>query len=170
MTMPDENHITRTSRSRVLKGLVIIIIPLILLGTYTITEWKFTASIPPPVSAPKPKPVSSETAAQSSPASKASPDTLTIPAGASTQGNPAYDPATITVKKGTVITVKNDDTAPHTATNGDGPNDANAGKLFDTSIIMPGESGTIDTSKLTAGNYPFHCTVHPYMKGTLVVQ
>ena len=56
MTTHDETHITRTSPQRFMKGLIIIIIPLIFLGTVTITQWENTASIPPPVSAPPPAP------------------------------------------------------------------------------------------------------------------
>jgi azurin len=64
--------------------------------------------------------------------------------------------------------VINKDSVPHTVTNGKGPDDPNSGKLFDTSIINAGESAKVDTSKLTSGQqYPFHCTVHPYMTGTL---
>jgi cytochrome c oxidase subunit 2 len=95
---------------------------------------------------------------------------LTIPAGASTQGNPSYEPAAMTAKKGDTITVTNDDTVPHTATSGTGPEDPNSGKSFDTSIIMAAESGKIDTSQLAAGEYPFYCSVHPFMKGKLTVQ
>jgi len=95
--------------------------------------------------------------------------TLTIPSGASTQGNPSYEPAKLSVKKGDSISVVNNDNAPHTATNGEGPDDPKTGKSFDTSLIMPGKSAKIDTSTLTAGDYPFHCTVHPFMKGTLTV-
>ena len=105
----------------------------------------------------------SSTAAASGP-------TLSIPAGASTAGNPAYAPDTLTVKKGDVITVSNDDTAPHTVTNGASPGDADAGKLFDTSIIMPAATAQIDTTTVEAGDHPFHCTVHPFMTGTLTVQ
>ena len=95
---------------------------------------------------------------------------LTILQGAATQGNPAYDPATLTVKKGDNIQVTNKDNVPHTVTNGKGPDDPNSGKLFDTSIINGGESAKVPTTKLTAGEYPFHCTIHPYMTGTLKVQ
>jgi hypothetical protein len=71
---------------------------------------------------------------------------------------------------GDVIQVVNKDSVPHTVTNGKGPEDPNSGKLFDTSIINAGESAKVDTSKLTSGQqYPFHCTVHPYMTGTLKV-
>jgi plastocyanin len=95
---------------------------------------------------------------------------VTILAGASTQGNPAYAPDTVTVKKGDAVGVTNKDTVPHTITNGKDPSDPTSGKLFDTSIISPAASAQFATTKLAAGNYPFHCTIHPYMTGTLKVQ
>jgi len=96
--------------------------------------------------------------------------TIIVLQGASIQGNPAYDPSAVKVKKGSVIQVTNKDSVPHTVTNGKGAGDSNVGKLFDTSIINAGESAKIDTSKLGVGQeYPFHCTVHPYMTGTLKV-
>jgi cytochrome c oxidase subunit II len=96
--------------------------------------------------------------------------TLSIPNGAATPGNPAYSPATLTVSKGEVITVSNDDTAPHTVTSGASPGEPDAGQLFDTSIIMAAGTADIDTSTVEAGEHPFHCTVHPFMTGTLTVQ
>jgi plastocyanin len=69
-----------------------------------------------------------------------------------------------------VITVTNDDTAPHTVTNGASPGDADAGTLFDTGIMMPAATAQLDTATLEAGDYPYHCTVHPFMTGTLTVQ
>ena len=112
----------------------------------------------------------STSAGNTSSTAAASGPTLSIPAGASTAGNPSYTPDTLTVKKGDVITVTNDDTAPHTVTNGATPGDADAGKLFDTSIIMPAATAQIDTATVEAGDHPFHCTVHPFMTGTLTVQ
>jgi len=184
MTTHDENHITRTSPKRFMKGLIIIVIPLIFLGTITIVFWENTASIPPPVSAPPPAPppapinapgAASETASTgatstSNAAAPASGLSISIPAGAATPGNPSYAPDTLTVKKGDVITVTNDDTAPHTATSGTGPEDPNSAKLFDTSIIMAGDKAQIKTDSLEPGDYDYHCTVHPFMKGTITVQ
>jgi cytochrome c oxidase subunit II len=95
---------------------------------------------------------------------------LTIPEGASVQGNPAYDPDPLTVTKGDVIGVSNKDTAPHTATSGTGAQDPKSGDEFDTSIIDPGASAQIDTASLNPGDHPFYCQVHPYMLGTLKVQ
>lgn len=95
---------------------------------------------------------------------------VTILAGASTQGNPAYSPDTVSVKKGDSVAVTNKDSVPHTVTNGKDPSDPKSGKLFDTSIISPAASAQFGTTKLVAGSYPFHCSVHPYMTGLLKVQ
>ena len=95
---------------------------------------------------------------------------LTILEGSSVQGSPDFDPDTLTVKKGDKITVTNKDTLPHTVTSGTGPTDPNSSKQFDTSIIEPGATADIETTNLTPGDYPFHCAVHPYMTGKLVVQ
>ena len=96
--------------------------------------------------------------------------TLTIPMGAATPGNPAYEPASLTVKKGDAIDVANEDSVPHTVTSGTGLQDPNAGQMFDTSIITPAASAQLATADLEAGEYDFHCTVHPFMTGTLIVE
>jgi plastocyanin len=96
--------------------------------------------------------------------------TLKIPQGASVQGNPAYDPDSITVKVGDTIAVDNEDSTPHTVTNGKDATDPNMGKLFDTSIINAGDSSEIVTTDLKPGEYPFFCSVHPYMTGSMTVQ
>jgi cytochrome c oxidase subunit 2 len=96
--------------------------------------------------------------------------TLKILEGSSIQGNPDYDPDELTVKKGDTITVNNEDTMPHTVTNGESGSDPNSGKLFDTSIINGGDSAEIDTSSVDAGAYPFYCMVHPYMTGSLTIE
>ena len=86
------------------------------------------------------------------------------------QGNPAFDPNPISVKKGDKITVTNKDTLPHTVTSGTGPSDPTSAKSFDTSIIEAGATADISTAALAPGDFPFHCTVHPYMTGKLTVQ
>ena len=95
---------------------------------------------------------------------------LTILQGSSVQGSPDFDPDTLTVKKGDKITVTNKDTLPHTVTSGTGPTDPNSAKQFDTSIIEPGATADIETTNITPGDYPFHCAIHPYMTGKVVVQ
>src|SRR5918994_6025057 len=94
---------------------------------------------------------------------------LTIPEGASVQGNPAYEPDPLTVSAGDVVEVSNQDTVPHTVTSGSGPEDPETGSQFDTSIIDAGATAQVDTANLAAGDYPYYCSVHPYMLGTLTV-
>ena len=94
---------------------------------------------------------------------------LTILSGANVQGNPAFDPNPISVKKGDTITVTNKDTLPHTVTSGTGPSDPTSAKSFDTSIIEAGATADISTASLAPGDFPFYCTVHPYMTGKLTL-
>ena len=96
--------------------------------------------------------------------------TLTIPVGASTAGNPSYDPVSLTVKKGDEIDVVNKDSSPHTVTSGKTPDAPDAGKQFDTSIINAAASARLMTANLQAGEYDFHCAVHPFMMGKIIVQ
>ena len=95
--------------------------------------------------------------------------TLTIPEGASVQGNPSYDPDPLTVSAGDVVEVSNQDTVPHTVTSGSGPEDPDSGSQFDTSIIDARATAQVDTANLAAGDYPYYCSVHPYMVGTMKV-
>jgi plastocyanin len=96
--------------------------------------------------------------------------TLTIPQGASVQGNEYYDPAELSIMVGDTIAVENKDTTPHTVTNGKDATDPTMGKLFDTSIINAGDSADVVTADLKPGEYPYFCAVHPYMTGSLTVQ
>jgi plastocyanin len=130
------------------------------------TKSIYRQDLPPPSAAQ----ASSKTESKVNPATVKADVTLTILEGASTQGNPDYDPKELSVKKGNVIKVENLDSIPHTVTNGAGPNDPNSAKVFDTSLIMGGESGILQTEETTAGEYAYYCTVHPYMTGTLKIQ
>ena len=96
--------------------------------------------------------------------------TLTILEGSSIQGNPDFDPDELTVKKGDTILVDNVDTMPHSVTNGESATDPNSAKIFDTGMIMGGESAELQTSNVDAGTYPYYCSVHPYMSGSLIVE
>jgi plastocyanin len=173
MTSHDENHIIRTSPARFGKGMVVVFAFMAIVGYVIITQWTFMLSVPPPVAVPKPSPEQTQaaTGGGGGAGTAAAPPagTLSIPSGAATPGNPPYAPETLTVKKGDAVNVVNDDNAPHTATSGTGPEDPNSGQSFDTSLIMAGQSAEIDTSTLDAGDYPYYCTVHPFMKGTITV-
>lgn len=74
--------------------------------------------------------------------------------------NMAFAPATLTIKAGDKVTWTNQDAVGHSATADD--------NSFDTGVLGQGQSGSITFSK--AGTYTYHCSVHPYMKGTIVVQ
>ncbi|MFL6522691.1 MAG: cupredoxin domain-containing protein [Nitrososphaera sp.] len=95
--------------------------------------------------------------------------TINILEGASVQGSPDYDPDNLTAKKGDQVTVVNQDTVPHTATAGTGPQDPNSAKLFNTSIINPSESATISLAQANPGEVDFYCMIHPYMTGKITV-
>lgn len=74
--------------------------------------------------------------------------------------NFAFSPKTITIKKGTKVTFTNQDSVGHTATADDGG--------FDTGLLAKGESGSVTFDE--AGTYSYHCTPHPNMKATIVVE
>ena len=113
---------------------------------------------------------SSSTSAGAGAGGAAAAATLTIPVGAATPGNPSYDPVSLTVKKGDEIDVVNKDSSPHTVTSGKTPDAPDAGKQFDTSIVNVGASAKVATANLQAGEYDFHCAVHPFMMGKIIVQ
>ena len=71
----------------------------------------------------------------------------------------AFGPATITVSAGTTITWTNKDAVGHTVTSTTG--------LFDSGLINANASYSHMFS--TAGTYPYTCTIHPLMTGTVVV-
>jgi plastocyanin len=129
------------------------------------TKSIYRQDLPPPTAQ-----ASSKAESKVDPATVKADATLTILEGASTQGNPAYDPKELSVKKGNIIKVENADSLPHTVTNGAGPNDPNSAKMFDTSLIMGGEAGIVQTEEIDAGEYAYYCTVHPYMTGTLKIE
>jgi plastocyanin len=64
------------------------------------------------------------------------------------------------VSPGATVTVDNQDGTAHTVT-------ADDGKSFDDQAANGTSSFTAPTKP---GSYPFHCTIHPSMHGTLVVK
>ncbi len=72
----------------------------------------------------------------------------------------AYAPARIEVEAGTTVEWTNDDPLAHTVTSSDG--------AFDSGLIAPG--GRWRHTFAEPGEYPFSCTPHPFMKGTVVVR
>jgi plastocyanin len=73
----------------------------------------------------------------------------------------SFKPAHITIKRGTKVRWINKDISPHTAT-------ANNGRLFDSGRLGKGQRYT-HTFK-SVGKKPYHCEIHPHMKGTITVK
>jgi len=85
----------------------------------------------------------------------ATPQTHTV-----TIENMQFSPQSLTVRRGDRVVWVNKDLFPHTAT-------ADA-KAFDSKSIAAGTTWTYVTTK--AGEYAYTCTLHPTMKGKLLVQ
>ena len=70
-----------------------------------------------------------------------------------------FEPAVITVSRGDTVVWRNKDPFPHTAT---------ANGAFDSHAIAGGKSWRFNAR--AAGEYTYICTLHPNMKGTLIVR
>lgn len=81
-------------------------------------------------------------------------------------GSPYYVPATAIVTSGTPIRWDNPTPTHHTVTHSDCVNKERP-CLFDSGTVAPG--GHFTVSGLPAGRYPYHCGIHPVMRGQLVV-
>jgi plastocyanin len=85
---------------------------------------------------------------------------ITIPQGASAQQvDQYYMPVNASIPKDATITWTNKDVAPHTATASDGS--------FDTGIFNAGSSASAMVKG--QGDIQYHCTIHPWMHGSLQV-
>jgi len=87
---------------------------------------------------------------------------VTVVEGASSHypSGPFFSPANLTVKVGKTVAWVNKDTVTHTVT-------SDGSSLFDSGFMPTG--ATFQFAFTTAGTYPYYCTVHPFMKGTIVV-
>ena len=73
-----------------------------------------------------------------------------------------FEPAPVTVHSGDTVEWKNYDSVPHTATE-----DGATAPVFDSGNIAPGATWRYLVQK--QGTYKYKCTIHPYMKGELIV-
>jgi plastocyanin len=80
-----------------------------------------------------------------------------------------FDPKTLTVASGTTVTWTNNDQTAHTVTSDEETSKtAPPADKFQSPILNPG--GTFKHTFDTPGTYPYHCDIHPYLKGTIVVR
>jgi plastocyanin len=136
-------------------------IPLVALSLFALLLLAACASstegtVAPAATAPTPAP------AGSAPAAGGGGCTTSSEAGAVSVGieNFAFAPAEVTAAVGETIAWTNADSAPHTATLDD--------DSCDTGNIAQGASAGLVFD--APGTYPYHCSVHPNMTGTITIQ
>src|SRR3984893_6750929 len=74
--------------------------------------------------------------------------------------NFAFAPATLTVTAGTTVTWKNDDDSPHRIGDKNG--------TFKSAALDTDDS--FSHTFAAPGEYPYICTIHPYMVGKIIVK
>lgn len=70
----------------------------------------------------------------------------------------AFQPKALRVTRGTKVAFTNASNTTHTA----------SGAAFDTHRIAPGKTAVVRLG--SKGTFAFHCKIHPFMKGTIVVE
>ncbi|MCL5073785.1 MAG: cupredoxin family copper-binding protein [Actinobacteria bacterium] len=140
-----------------LVGIIILIIIIIagfyFFGRSNVTPPSRIISNPTITMQPSAIPVtSSPTMPSTSPASQSQSSKVDIK-------NMSFSPDTMTVKMGTTITWTNNDSVPHTVTSDNG--------LFDSKTFQPGD--TFSFTFKQAGTFPYHCSIHTFMHGTITV-
>jgi plastocyanin len=86
--------------------------------------------------------------------------------GAVSIQNMAFSPSSITVAVNTTVTWTNNDNVTHTVTSNTGV--FNSGNIGNAGNY--GGGGTFSYKFTSAGTFPYHCSIHPAMTGTVVVQ
>lgn len=84
--------------------------------------------------------------------------TVTAPS-AVTISNLQFSPQTLTIKKGSAVTWTNNESTNHTITADDGS--------FESGNLSKGK--TFQKTFDTLGTFSYHCSIHPSMKGKIVV-
>jgi plastocyanin len=93
-------------------------------------------------------------------ASTAATGDIVIVRGAADPNNAQpYSPSSLNVNVGTTVTWVNKDTVTHTVT-------SQGSSLFDSANLPTG--GTFSYTFTQGGTYGYYCTVHPWMKGTVI--
>ena len=70
----------------------------------------------------------------------------------------AFHPPTLRIKKGGKVAFTNSSDVTHTASSGS----------FDTKRIKPGTTKVVQFNQ--KGTFAYHCKIHPFMKGKIVVE
>ena len=84
-----------------------------------------------------------------------------IPGAADPNNDEAFVPPEISVSsEGNIVSWTNDDSIEHTVTSDDGS--------FDSGPISPGD--TFDNTFDSPGEFGYHCSIHPFMTGVIIVE
>ncbi|HEU5461476.1 MAG TPA: plastocyanin/azurin family copper-binding protein [Nitrososphaeraceae archaeon] len=86
---------------------------------------------------------------------------VSIAPGAADPNNElSFDPPQINVPTGTIVSWTNADSIQHTVT-------SDEQELFDAGPISPGD--TFENVFDSAGEFGYHCAIHPFMTGVVIV-
>lgn len=141
------------------KTLLIIIVVLLVVGGGWVLLQGSTTTVPTPTTIETETPavdVTEKIEAKESPG-----EAMTDKEVAITIQNFAFSPKTVTVKKGTKVTWTNQDVASHTVT-------SDTGTELNSELLGKGESFSHVFNE--AGTFAYHCTPHPNMQATVVVE
>jgi plastocyanin len=84
-----------------------------------------------------------------------------VPGAADPNNDEAFVPPEISVSsEGNIVSWTNDDSIEHTVTADD--------RSFDSGPISPGD--TFDNTFDSRGEFGYHCSIHPFMTGVVIVQ
>jgi amicyanin len=89
----------------------------------------------------------------------AAPAAAPVAADSVTIHNFAFGPQVVTIKAGTTVHWTNGDAEAHTVTSNTG--------AFGSPVLQPGSGYSFTFTK--PGTYSYHCTIHPFMTGKVVV-
>lgn len=97
---------------------------------------------------------------------------VSIVNGSATMTEDGYDPDPVQVTVGQTVVWTNDDVAFHTVTSGL-PGAEDAGALFDSGLegptVLDTQGKTFEHTFDTAGEFDYHCIVHPALVGKVIV-
>ena len=108
----------------------------------------YSGSAPSPVPSPSPGPTGAPSMS------------VSIPAGAETLGNRAFNPDELSVPVGSTVTWTNTDSVAHTSTSDT--------RTWDSGSVAPRAQFSVTLQ--SAGTFRYHCAIHPGMVGTITVQ
>ncbi|HJU58219.1 MAG TPA: plastocyanin/azurin family copper-binding protein [Nitrososphaeraceae archaeon] len=84
-----------------------------------------------------------------------------VPGASDPNNDKAFFPPEISVSsEGNIVSWTNDDSIEHTVTSDDG--------AFDSGPISPGD--TFDNTFDSPGEFGYHCSIHPFMTGVVIVE